>query len=256
MTGTLKLSRTRCGDQGDRLPIGALLFDLDDTLCDRSDAFQRWATGFVESRLTSSGRTARDAARDWLIEVDEQGYCPRPEFGGRIRERFPVTMPESTPEFVVAFQKRLVSEMTLADGADALLNALVVAAIPWGIVTNGSTAQQTRKIDHLGFSGRTSCVFVSEAFRSKKPDPDIFLAAARDLGVPRDRTLFVGDHPFNDIVGARQADMRTAWIRRGRKWPPDRADARPDLVVNTLGELTAALSLGAIGRRAHGSTPR
>lgn len=53
-----------------------------------------------------------------------------------------------------------------------------------------------------------------------KPDPRIFLAATTLLGVAPAQVLHVGDDPFLDIVGARDAGLRTAWINRlGESWP-------------------------------------
>jgi len=53
-----------------------------------------------------------------------------------------------------------------------------------------------------------------------KPDPRIFLAAAELLGVPPAAILHVGDDPEMDMLGARDAGLRTAWINRsGLPWP-------------------------------------
>jgi putative hydrolase of the HAD superfamily len=53
-----------------------------------------------------------------------------------------------------------------------------------------------------------------------KPDPGIFLAAAALLGVEPGQVLHVGDDPALDMVGARDAGLRTAWInRQGEPWP-------------------------------------
>lgn len=62
-----------------------------------------------------------------------------------------------------------------------------------------------------------------------KPDPRIFRTAAECLGVPVERILHVGDDPRMDIVGAREAGLRTAWINRsGKPWPTSLGPA-PDL---------------------------
>jgi FMN hydrolase / 5-amino-6-(5-phospho-D-ribitylamino)uracil phosphatase len=55
-----------------------------------------------------------------------------------------------------------------------------------------------------------------------KPDPGIFLAAARLLGVATDEVLHVGDDPAMDVRGAREAGLHSAWINRERRpWPAD-----------------------------------
>jgi HAD superfamily hydrolase (TIGR01509 family) len=226
----------------DTMGVDAVLFDLDDTLHDRSAAFCRWATEFVETRLRMPGTGERQSAVEWLIAADENGYCSRPEFAARVKARFPDIVSEPVEEFVLSFQLGLVSKIELAEGAELLLDALSARSVPWGIVTNGTTRQQTRKIARLGLADRAACVLISEAFGAKKPHAEIFLAAAQKIGAEPGSILFVGDHPVNDILGAQAAGMRTAWLRLGRDWPREHADTRPDLILEGLAELDAGCS--------------
>lgn len=70
-----------------------------------------------------------------------------------------------------------------------------------------------------------------------KPDPRIFLAAAERLGVTPTQILHVGDDPELDVVGAREAGLRTAWINRaGHPWP-GALGRPPDLDLRDLGAL-------------------
>lgn len=53
-----------------------------------------------------------------------------------------------------------------------------------------------------------------------KPDARIFTHAAERLGLLPAEILHVGDDPELDVVGAREAGLRTAWINRaGHPWP-------------------------------------
>ncbi|MBO0839175.1 MAG: HAD family hydrolase, partial [Actinobacteria bacterium] len=58
------------------------LFDLDDTLIDRHDAFRRWARSWIESR------NLPETAREWLLANDWDGVRPRDLVFGELRERF------------------------------------------------------------------------------------------------------------------------------------------------------------------------
>ncbi len=76
-----------------------------------------------------------------------------------------------------------------------------------------------------------------------KPHPEAFAAVARELGCEPGRMLYVGDDPHADVLGARAAGLRTAWVnRRGVAWP-DIGQAA-DLEVAGLHDLEAALSPG------------
>lgn len=74
-----------------------------------------------------------------------------------------------------------------------------------------------------------------------KPSPAFFRRVLEVSRAPADRTLYVGDHPANDIHPAKAAGLRTAHLRRG-PWgfwwadaPAVRAAA--DWSVDSLAEL-------------------
>jgi len=71
-----------------------------------------------------------------------------------------------------------------------------------------------------------------------KPHPSIFHATTRELGVKPAKCLHVGDNPFMDIHGARQAGMRSAYVKRGE------LDSEADIVVRRLIELLPYLDQG------------
>jgi len=72
-----------------------------------------------------------------------------------------------------------------------------------------------------------------------KPHRDIFLKACGVLGTVPERTLHVGDHPEQDVLGATDAGLPTAWINReGGKWNYDR---QPDVIAADMLELADCL---------------
>ncbi|MEU4153366.1 HAD family hydrolase [Streptomyces sp. NPDC026659] len=48
-----------------------------------------------------------------------------------------------------------------------------------------------------------------------KPQPEFFHRVLDVAQAPADRTLYVGDHPANDVIPAAAAGLRTAHLRRG-----------------------------------------
>jgi FMN phosphatase YigB (HAD superfamily) len=81
-----------------------------------------------------------------------------------------------------------------------------------------------------------------------KPWPRIFEIAAAELGVASGPAiLHVGDDPGADVVGAQQLGWRTAWVRvkpEDSSLPvaPPAPDARPDLTIDSVLDLEAALA--------------
>ena len=139
------------------------------------------------------------------------------------------------------FFDEFFTQITPEAETEALLDALADADLPFGVITNGS-ARQWRKLEQLGLTRRTDCLFVSEDFGAKKPDRAIFEAAAAHLGVAPANVLFVGDNPKVDILGAQKAGMKAAWLPRGQPWPVDLPGV-PDFVVENLGELRGIIGL-------------
>ncbi len=106
------------------------------------------------------------------------------------------------------------------------------ALLPVVSLTNGN-ADLERIGLHMHFAHRISARDIGTA----KPDVRIFLAAAERLGIPPEQILHVGDDPELDIVGAREAGLRTAWINRaGHPWPGV-LGPKPDLDLRDLAAL-------------------
>lgn len=91
---------------------------------------------------------------------------------------------------------------------DTKLGALGLGDIPW--------------------SARVDC----EQVGVLKPDPAVFLEAARRVGVLPERTVVVGDRLDADVLGASQAGMRSVWLT-GRD-PGAKVRATPDHRIRSL----------------------
>lgn len=92
----------------------------------------------------------------------------------------------------------------------------------------------------------------SSAWGVQKPASEFFERVVRTAKEPPARILYVGDRLDNDVLPARAAGMRTAFIRRGpwghvhaRREDADLADVR----IDDLTQLVAILARGADGAR-------
>jgi putative hydrolase of the HAD superfamily len=97
-----------------------------------------------------------------------------------------------------------VSE-TLADFKDAGLKLGLLSDFP-----------PETKLRNLKIDEPWDVVLCSERFGRLKPDPVSFHALADQLGVPPGRILYVGNSVKYDIVGARNAGMKSALISKFR----------------------------------------
>ena len=82
-------------------------------------------------------------------------------------------------------------------------------------------------------------ILVSDAVGVKKPQPEIFEQALRELDLTAAQTIHVGDSR-EDIEGAVRAGIRPVWIDRQRK---DRWRAQPETDVTRISSLSELLDL-------------
>ena len=71
----------------------------------------------------------------------------------------------------------------------------------------------------------------------KKPDPAIFKKALQQLNVLASESMFVGDHPQNDVKGAINIGMIGVW-KKERQWK----EVEADYIINDLKELPVFVS--------------
>jgi HAD superfamily hydrolase (TIGR01509 family) len=88
-------------------------------------------------------------------------------------------------------------------GARELLQQLSRVKVPYAIATSGRPEGARSALERLGVGPEIPVITRQEVQRAK-PDPDLFLAAARRLNVPMTRAMVVGDSVW-DLLAARRA---------------------------------------------------
>jgi FMN phosphatase YigB (HAD superfamily) len=113
-----------------------------------------------------------------------------------------------------------------------------------------------RYAEAAGWSPHLRAIVVSQRVGAIKPHPAIFAATLDALGEPRlepSEVLHVGDDWAADVVGAKRAGWRVAWLRSPPADSPlpgsERdGEAEPDLELDALEDVEAALATGALDR--------
>lgn len=204
-------------------PILALTLDLDDTLWPVLPALQR-ADQAVDDWLRQHHP---EVARRWPVEamrdLRAQIAAERPDLAHDFTTQRQLTMQHAFAScdidvapidvlWEIYFAARNSVEL-YPDSLPALQR--IAAHRPLASLTNGN-ADLGRIGIHMHFAHHICARDSGVA----KPDRRIFLEAAERLGVAPSQILHVGDDPGMDIVGAREAGLRTAWINRdGAAWP-------------------------------------
>jgi len=127
------------------------------------------------------------------------------------------TMREGTKERLEKLHKRYfegtLSSIRPLPGSNSLLKALSRRTISWAIATGGDKHTVLRMIRPLPVSSAIP-VITADHVEQAKPDPNVFLIAARALGVALSDCIVVGDSIW-DLLGARRAKALGVGLRCG-----------------------------------------
>lgn len=207
------------------------MIDLDNTLGNRTASVRAWIAEFCSDYGFGS------EAADWILERDNDGYSSRVEVFDAIVEQFGITEPAE--KLLAAYQTRVVDLAAPTVGALECLHNMRSRGWSIAIVTNGSSKQQHGKIDAIGIRSSVDAVIVSGDLGIKKPDPQIFKAAANATQQSLEGAWMVGDAALHDVVGAQQLGLNTAWLHRGRTWPTEHHP--PTVILDDLTQLVDAI---------------
>ncbi|HLJ92248.1 MAG TPA: HAD family hydrolase [Gemmataceae bacterium] len=98
---------------------------------------------------------------------------------------------------------RLADQVRPLPGARELLAYLTQAGVPWAIATSARIDSARPTLESLGVPAGIPIVTRDQVAHAK-PDPDLFLAAAEQLGIAIADSVVVGDSVW-DLLAARRA---------------------------------------------------
>ena len=211
--------------------ITTIAFDIGETLTRDDRYWSRWADWLGVPRhtlaalvgaVTAQGRDNADALRLVRPGIDIRAEYAAREAAGRGELLEETDLYEDVRPTLLALRElgtRIVIAGNQTPKAGEMLRALDLPA------------------DVVATSGDWGCA---------KPSEDFFRRVLAVAEAAPHETLYVGDHPANDLYPAKQAGLRTAHLRRGpwgHLWADDpKVRAAADWRIDGLSELTAIVS--------------
>ena len=218
--------------------IKGFLYDLDDTLISRDNAFLGFTKKFYESFIDAS-----DFSYDEFLKIirsaDKKTKWSTEKKLLFDELRKSISLLKDSEYYVEFFWNSVVESVDPDLKANDHLKKLNDLKIPWGVVTNGYIFQHT-KLKKSGVGELAPFYMVSGDFGCHKPCEEIFIAAAEKLNLECENILFVGDTAETDIVGAQKVGMKTAWVTMDRKYP---LKNKPDFEIDHVEDLEKLLDL-------------
>lgn len=217
--------------------VDTVLFDLDGTLCRRTQDMQVvYEQAFERVGETPFGHPeALWAALEGPPDhSDTVGY-----FGAGLA-RVAAQHGRSSVD-TLALARAMVSaiddrSVTRLPGVETALES-AAAVGPIGVVTNGPRDRQRTKLETLGVADWFDVFVYGAELPRSKPHTAPFDSALEKLGVARSGTLYVGNSLAYDVAGAQNAGLSAAWLQEDQEV----GSYEPEYVIDSLVELPAIL---------------
>lgn len=177
----------------ERNQISAVIFDLDDTLLDSESVMESILNEFL-------GRYGKVA--DPAKEEKMKGKAQKESAAAYVAEyELPMT-PDQFSDQIMPIYRRRWNQAKPLPGVNRLLSHLHSHGVPLALASNSVKKHIEMKISHQqGWKEIFSVVLGGDEVNHGKPAPDIFLEAAKRLGVDPSNCLVIEDSP----VGVRAA---------------------------------------------------
>jgi len=216
--------------------VDAVLFDLDDTLCEyrrTTEEMLEWSFEHagvdplfdVDDYTASYGdfvdtsENMRDLRRQCFAALAEEAGVD-PAVGERVADVFS--------------DERDHGDVRPLPGAEAAVERLA-GEYRLGIVTNGAPEMQVQKLEALSFSDAFETVVYAGYDAPSKPDPAPFHRSLDALDATPERAVHVGNSLESDVAGAAAAGVRSVWLGNGVESP----SPTPDYRIESLRELSS-----------------
>lgn len=188
----------------------AVLFDLDETILDRTASLRDFAAWQSRGMLRKSVSDPNKFCQRF-IDLDSNGKVWKEKVYSNLVDEFQIT-DWSVSELLQSYELCFSGFCKPKNGVLEAIRVLKARGYKLGLVTNGKSPFQERNFNALGVSSLFDSITVSEAVGYRKPQKEIFELACKRIGVEPRQTIFVGDNATVDIDGANNCGMFTVFI--------------------------------------------
>ena len=224
--------------------ITTISFDADGTLWD-FEGVMRHALGCALAELHRLVPAAADSLSiDTLIAIRNQ-VAEEQKSRGLTHEVIRLEAFKQTLQFIKSpdddlavhlntlYLKHRFEDIQLFDDVLPTLEALQ-GHYTMSLLSNGNTYPE-----RCGLAGYFQFVVFAQDHGIQKPDPVLFDIAIKRAGCAKRQLLHIGDSFQNDVIGAKQAGIKSVWLNR--QGINNEAEQQPDFEISSLRELAEVL---------------
>lgn len=212
--------------------ITTVIFDVDDTIYDQQEPFEKTVRKifphvssndfdklYIRFRFHSDDSFSKSTSGEWSME-QMRTY--------RINEalkdlNYPAITELQGVAFQTAYEEEL-NQINIHKEVIKVLDYLKENKIPMGVITNGPSLHQQKKIQQLALEKWIphKHMLVSGDTDFHKPQVELFNLATKKINLIPANTLYVGDSFENDMIGAANAGWQGLWFNHRSRINPNK----------------------------------
>lgn len=217
------------------MQIETILFDLDDTLLNGKRAARIFARTLCDKNQDNLRYRVSDEQIEEMLGLKSKNFSSRERLFITLYKNYPWINEPTLPQILEFWAEYYPKSSYPVDGLDKTLKAILEKGIKIAVVTNGPKEFQRAKIKALSLDRFFKEYVISEEVGYKKPEKEIYEIALKKLSAKKETTVFVGDNPKTDILGAFNIGMKTAWMSNEYIWNED--NFKPDFTLDSFNEI-------------------
>lgn len=197
------------------MTVKAILFDLDDTLYKEKQFVK---SGFKEIAKFINNKFNIDEKVFYKILTDVFNEGIRGNIFNIVLGRLNINFDDNTISSMVKMYREHNPKIKLDKDIKSLLIKLR-GIYSLGIITDGYYEVQKKKVQALKLEGLFDSIIYTDKYGREYWKPDVFgyKLALKNLEVSPEETVYIGDNPYKDFIGAKEIGITTVRILK-----PDR----------------------------------
>lgn len=199
--------------------IAAVIFDLDNTLVDFMAMKDSAIDAAVLAMIDAGLKVSKEEAKKKIYEIYEEESIE----DQRVFDKF-LTKELGEIDYrihaagIIGYRRAREATLVLYPHVQFVLMELIKRGLKLAVVSDAPRLQAWLRLCQLNLHHIFDVVITYEDTHKRKPDPEPFETALRQMGIEAHEAIMVGDWAERDIIGAKQIGMKTIFAQYGDRF--------------------------------------